>query len=246
MMLEDESQIDEEVINRLYPILDTIRQYHSHQAIGLDHIPKEGGAIIATNHSLATYDIALLYLAIYDQTGRIPRPLADHLFFKLPYLGEFIEALGACEGTQENARALLNNDQIIGVAPGGMREALRPSTERYQILWERRKGFVRLAMETQVPIILAICPKADDLYEVYKNPVTSWAYQKFRIPLFLARGLGVSPLPRKIKLTHFLSEPLYPPVPKEDPVAFKRQLNRFHQKVIRRSRDLIGKAIAHR
>ena len=49
-------------------------------------------------------------------------------------------------------------------------------------------GFARLAIETQTPIILAMCPKADDIYDVYSNSLTAWAYQKYRIPVFFARG----------------------------------------------------------
>lgn len=238
--------VDEDMLHRLYPFLDSVRRYHEHEAHGLEHIPRTGSAIIATNHSLATYDIALLYQAIYDYTGRVTRPLADHLFFKIPYLRDFVTAIGGCDGTPENARRLLHQGELIGLAPGGMREALRPSSERYQILWEHRKGFIRLSVETGAPIILGVCPKADDLYDVYKNPITSWAYKKFKVPVFFARGLAVSPLPRKIPLVHFLSEALYPPAPEEDPAALAIQIDRFHQKIIRRTRKLIGEAIAYR
>ena len=246
IMVPEDRQIDVELLERLCPVLERVRGYHGHEVHGLDYIPKEGGAIIATNHSLATYDIALLYHAIFRHSGRIPRALADHLFFKIPLLGEMVTAIGAQDGTPENARRLLLDGLLIGVAPGGMREALRPSSERYQILWGQRKGFIRLSVETGAPIILAICPKADDLYEVYQSPVTSWAYRRFRIPLFFARGLGFSPLPRKVRLTHFLSEPVYPPKRKEDPVAFRRQVDCFHQKVLQRTQTLIGEAIAYR
>ncbi|NRA44622.1 MAG: acyltransferase family protein [Oligoflexales bacterium] len=246
MMLERGDDINPSVVQKVYPILNAIRQYHSYEVHGLEHVPEKGRAIIACNHSLATYDIALLFLEIYDRIGRIPRPLADHLFFKIPYLGELIEELGAVDGDQTNALSLLEKDELIGVAPGGMREALRPSSERYQILWDRRKGFARLAMETNAPVIVAVCPKADDLYDVYHNPLTAWAYKKFKVPLFMARGVAFTPIPKKVKLMHFLSEPIYPPSPKDDPKAFKRQLDRFHKKIVKKTQDLIGEAIAFR
>lgn len=245
-MLDYDIDIDPDIIQKLYPLLTAIKQYHNHEVIGLENIPQSGRVILACNHSLATYDMALLFLEVYNKLGRIPRPLADHLFFKIPFLGEFIEEIGVVDGKQENAKKLLQNGQIVGVAPGGMREALRPSTERYQILWKKRLGFVRLALETETPIVMAVCPKADDLYDVYHNPLTAWAYKKFKVPLFLASGIGFSPIPRKIKLVHFLSEALRPPKPKEDPVAFKRQLSRFHNKVVKKAQELIGEAITYR
>ena len=127
-----------------------------------------------------------------------------------------------------NAKELLEKGELVAVAPGGMREALRPSSERYQILWEKRKGFARLAIKTGAPIVLAICPKADDLYEVYPSRLTKWAYQTFKVPVFLARGLGPSPIPRPVKLAHFVSKPIYPPKFVNDKIKDRMILDRFH------------------
>jgi 1-acyl-sn-glycerol-3-phosphate acyltransferase len=212
----------------------------------MENIPANGRVILAVNHSLATYDISMLCCAIYLETGRMARPLADRLFFKIPYLREFATDFGAVEGNQKNAEALLEDEELVTVAPGGMREALRPSSERYQILWEKRSGFVKLALKTGSPIIVATCPKADDLYDVYPNPLTKWIYQKFKVPVFLARGIGPTPIPRPIKLTHFLSQAIHPPKASEDPKEFAHQVDQLHKKVMRRARLLVGEAIAYR
>ena len=243
MILERGEDISPSILQKFHPIVKSIGSYHNHKVIGLEHIPEQGRAIIAFNHSLATYDIALLFLEIYDRLGRIARPLVDHLFFRVPFLGEIIEEIGCVDGFHNNAKKLLQHEELIGVAPGGMREALRPSSERYQILWEKRKGFIRLSIETESPVIVAVCPKADDLYHVYNSRLTSWAYERFKVPLFIAKGRAFTPLPRRVKLTHFLSEAMIPPKPKSDPVALKRQIDRFHRKVLQRTWDLIAEAI---
>ena len=236
----------EEVLDFAQPLVQAGRIYHQHKVVGLENIPTTGRALIVVTHSLATYDIAFLFATIYEELGRLCRPLADNFFFRVPYLSELIEAIGGKQGTKENALSLLNNEQLVMVAPGGMREALRPSSERYQVLWDKRKGFVRIALQTQTPIILAVCPKADDIFDVYENSLTKLVYQKFRIPLIFGRGLGLTPLPRPVKLVHFLSEPIMPPKMLEDPKAFARQVNRLHKKVTGIAQDLIGKAIAYR
>lgn len=236
----------QEYLDFIFPFLKTLRNYHQHEVIGIEHVPEKGRLLVAVNHSLATYDIALLMCAIYEEKKRIARPLADRLFFRIPFLGDLTSEFGAVEGTQENAVALLEGEELVTVAPGGMREALRPSTERYQILWEKRTGFVRLALKTGTPIIVASCPKADDLYDVYESPFTKWAYQNFKIPLFLARGVGPTPIPRPVKLVHFLSRPIVPPKPSEDPVEFARQAEQLHKRVMKQARLLIGQAIAYR
>jgi 1-acyl-sn-glycerol-3-phosphate acyltransferase len=190
--------------------------------------------------------MSLLFCVIYDRLKRLPRSLADHLFFKIPLLGELVEASGAREGTPENARGLLEAQELVSVAPGGMREALRPSQERYQVLWEHRKGFVKLALETQTPIILAFCPKADDLYDVYSSPLTQWAYQTFKIPVPLIRGLGPTFIPKPIALTHFIDKPIQPPLVTKDKRRRAGQLDRFHGEVLKKAQELMARAVAHR
>jgi hypothetical protein len=123
-----------------------------------------------------------------------------------------------------------------------MRESLRPSTERYKIYWDKRMGFAKLAIKAQVPIILAACPKADDLYDVYPNILTKLAYQHFRIPLFFARGLGISPIPRPIKLVHYISRPIVPPKFEGDEPP-PELIKKFHARIVRRMKLLMAKAI---
>ena len=236
----------EDLVKTVLPLFQAARLYHRHEVVGLDRVPHDGRMLFVVNHSLATYDIMLLMTALYTDLGRLPRPLIDRLFFKVPYLSELVTLFGSVQGSQENAEKLLAADEIVTVAPGGMREALRPSTERYQIRWERRIGFVRLAMRTGAPVVLAACPKADDLYEVYPSHLTAWFYRRFKVPVVLARGLAFTPLPRPVKLVHVLSEPLMPPRWTDDEEANERAAREFHGQLIERMHGLISQAIQYR
>ncbi len=230
--------LNKEYLLKIAPIVSAMRVYHEHSTVGLEHIPKSG-FIIAANHSLASYDIALLMASIYEYSNRVPRALIDRLFFKVPGLGQLMEAFGSREGTRENAVAMLNANEILVVAPGGMREALRPSSEKYKIIWQRRKGFVKLAIETGVPVVLAACPAADDLYDVAPSHITAWAYKTLRIPLFFAKGLGFTAIPKPVKLTHYLSEPLHPPPNSKDPEVLAERVDKFHAQIVRRMEALM-------
>ncbi|MCX6124854.1 MAG: lysophospholipid acyltransferase family protein [Proteobacteria bacterium] len=232
-----------EALLKLAPILAGIRLYHNHSVVGEAHLPCQGPAIIAVSHSLASYDIALLMAAIYETVNRVPRSLIDRLFYKVPGLGPLMEALGSREGTYENGIKFLNEGEILVLAPGGMRESLRPSTEKYLVKWSKRFGFVKLAIDAGVPVILAACPAADDLYDIMPSHVTSWAYRTFRIPIFFARGIGLSPLPKPIRLTHYLSEPQFPPKRASDPAAYSQQVTDFHAKICARMERLIEEAL---
>lgn len=211
----------------------------------MEHVPSKGRVLIVVNHSLATYDITLLWGAIHDEKGRFARGLADRLFYKIPIIGPLVSSLGAVEGSQANAERLLHQDHIVCVAPGGMREALRPSAERYRIDWEHRTGFVRLAIATQSPVIVAACPRADDLYEVYPSFITQWAYKKLRIPLFFARGLGPTPIPRPVKLIHYLSRPMLPPKIGLEGIT-DQMISVFHMRLSRKMKQLMARGVVDR
>ena len=84
----------------------------------------------------------------------------------------------------------------------------------------------KLAIETQTPIILAACPKADDIYKVYDSKISKIVYENFKMPFFLASGLKGTPIPKPIQLSHFLSEMMYPPQIKTD-----ENINKFHEEL---------------
>jgi len=185
--------------------------YHRYEARGLNHIPAEGAAVIALSHSFATYDAILFGAKVFLGTGRHAAGLADRRIFQTPLLSQFFTRIGSVEGSHEAAENFLREGRLLMLSPGGMRESLRSSSDKYRVDWEGRLGFVRLAIRMQVPILVAACPAADDLYTLYDNPVTPAVYKLFKWPAPLLRGWGLSLLPRPVRLTHHVSKPFRPP-----------------------------------
>lgn len=52
-------------------------------------------------------------------------------------------------GPQEECVRALRNGHLLGISPGGVREALF-SDETYPLLWGQRKGFAQVAIDSQV------------------------------------------------------------------------------------------------
>lgn len=230
------------LVARFRPLVQGLRAYHRHRVIGLEHVPRKGPGLIVLNHSLATYDGVLFASAMHAATGRWPASLGDDLIFKTPLVADFARRAGVKPANPGNGHALLEAGHLVVVAPGGMREALRPTAEAHTVRWGRRKGFVRLAIETGAPMILVACPAADDLYTVYPSGVTARLYQRFKLPVPLARGLGPTLLPRPVRLTHLVGAPIPPPAPEGD---IDGQVARVHADVVRRMEGLM-KAAARR
>jgi 1-acyl-sn-glycerol-3-phosphate acyltransferase len=231
-----QTTIDAAWIKKSLPIVNFIRRYHRHRIVGLEHIPLKGPGVVVINHSWGTYDSFLLLVGIFLKTGRWVHPLGDRWLFRIPGLREAVQHFGVVEGEPRTAKQLLKQGHLVMVAPGGMREALRPSSERYQLRWQERRGFVKLAMQAQVPIILAACPKADDLYTVYVGALTKLIYKYLKLPAPLFFGLGCTWFPRPVQLTHWLSKPILPPPHKRPTQA---QIKTFHAKVTQQMQQLM-------
>lgn len=187
-----------------------IARYHRFAVRGIENIPLTGACIVATTHSAVAYELALLYRAIYRERRRLLRVMAARYQLDGP-LGPWLSRIGPIPAFLETGRAVLARGGIVGVAPGGTHESLRPTTERYRIDWRGRRGFVRLALETGTPVILAACPAADRIYTVYSSPLVRWVYDRYRLPLRFVRGLGPTIIPRPVRLTFHLSAPVHPP-----------------------------------
>jgi 1-acyl-sn-glycerol-3-phosphate acyltransferase len=212
---------------------------HQHRACGVENIPA-GPCLLVVNHSLATYDIGLLMLAVWDMHHRLPRSLGDKRLFHLPWAARAAQYMGAQVASPTAGEELLADGRIVLVAPGGMKEAIRPSDERYRLRWADRKGFVRLALSAQVPIVLAACPRADDLYRVYRSGLTDAIYDLIHLPVPLFKGRGWSLLPDPVQLVHLVDEPIVPPdVGPDDQDA----LHTFHAHVVERMEALMERAL---
>ncbi|MCB1155373.1 hypothetical protein KDL45_17065, partial [bacterium] len=105
----------------------------------------------------------------------------------------------------------------IFIMPGGSKEAWKSSKFRYRLLWDGRYGFIKMALRNQAPIIPSANVGTDDTYHVFFDGYTT-AYKVFRskkvlLPISLPIGLGVLPMP--VKMKQYIGEPIYLPYPPE-------------------------------
>ncbi len=146
---------------------------------GLGNIPDEGPVLLIGNHSGGnmTPDTIVFTLAFNTYFGveRSFYQLAHNLVLSIPTLAQ-LRKFGTVAASQNNARKALDSGAALLVYPGGDREVHRPSWEGNRVDFGGRKGFIRLAIEQNVPIV----------------PVVSIGGQE--TALFLTRGEGLARL----------------------------------------------------
>ena len=130
--------------------------YFRGEVRGLGNIPEEGAVLLVGNHSGGnlTPDTTVFQLAFsaYFGVERAFYQLAHNLVLSLPGLSA-LRKYGTVAASPENARKALESGAALLVYPGGDYEVHRPSWERNRVDFGGRKGFIRLAVAEDVPIV---------------------------------------------------------------------------------------------
>lgn len=196
-----------------------------------------GGVLLVGNHALMGIDSFALYPLLWQHTRRLPRGLADRFLFKVPGIDKVFHSVGAIEGHPDQAVALLQQGEMCLVYPGGSAESFKGPAQRYQLFWQDRLGFAKVAMRAQVPVVPVMAAGVDHAYrylfrdKLLVRRVAGQGKARYDFPVSL--GLGILPLP--VQFTYHVGAPLQPPAGAhlaDDPravEAFQRQVWRAAQ-----------------
>jgi 1-acyl-sn-glycerol-3-phosphate acyltransferase len=165
---------------------------------GLQNIPEDGPVLLVGNHSGGnlTPDTHVFTLAFSTYFGveRRFHQLAHNLVLSMPGLGS-LRKYGTVAATPENAEQALDSGAALLVYPGGDYEVHRPTWDSARVDFGGRKGYVRLALEKNVPIV----------------PVVSLGGQE--TALFLSRGERLAKLLRIDKMLRLKVLPISIAIP---------------------------------
>lgn len=216
------------------------QMYFRYEVRGLENLPKNEGALLANNHGLWPFDAMLLAKRLFEE-GRPLRALAEHSTWRIPFVREIFLNLGVVDGTPKNAIRLLRDDELVLVFPGGAREGLKSSADKYRLFWERRTGFVKVAIAAGKPIIPCFCAGIDDVYHIF-NDGYALGKKLFRayFPLTAFIGFGLMPFP--VKLTHHIGKPIYHDLKPTD-FRDEKKVARLHARVLKEALKLKEKAL---
>lgn len=204
--------------------LGLLRRYFAPETIGIENIQVGRPTLFVGNHTrFGVIDVPLITREIYLHTGTFPRSLADRVHYRVPLWKDLIGRSGGVLGSREMCRALMQAGESILVYPGGAREVFKGKGKDYQLLWQNRLGFVRMAVENGYSITPFCSVGADEIFdiviggdEILNSPVGKFFGRLLRekqlpredLLLPVPRGIGLSLIPRPEKFYFAFGSPI--------------------------------------
>ena len=206
---------DPQVIEFLLPLWEWFyRHYFQAKVDGWEHIPAQGKLLAIGSHNggLAAPDMFMLMSAWFQRFGteRLAYGLMHPKVWEVaPVVAKAAVQCGAIIARPKTAIAALKRDAAVIVYPGGAEDVFRPYHLRHQVYFAGRKGFIKLALQMEIPLIPVVSVGAHDTLIVlgdFYNQLRQlnrrgmpWLFNidpvVFPVYLGLPWGLGIGPLP---------------------------------------------------
>ncbi len=161
---------DPEAIDRVVRMVAVpMESYFQAEVHGLERV-KTGPLLFVGNHSGGSWspEIFLFGAAMFRMHGlnAMPFGLAHETVSKIPPIARVLIPVGAVRASAENAARVFASNRNVLVYPGGDEEAFRPSRLRDKIVFNNRRGYIRLALRHGVPIMPVVTFGAHDVFVV--------------------------------------------------------------------------------
>jgi 2-acylglycerol O-acyltransferase 2 len=120
--------------------------------------------------------------------------------FKIPFLREFLMGLGAVAVSKKSINHILKSGpgKSVAIVIGGAAESLDARPKTNDLTLKKRKGFVKIALQSGASLVPVFCFGENDLFHQVSNPKGSDIRTKqeemiktlgFAVPLFFGRGI---------------------------------------------------------
>jgi 1-acyl-sn-glycerol-3-phosphate acyltransferase len=228
----DPRGFDPVLAKRMFFLLSqTVLRYFRVCVLDAEQIPPGRALLVGCHSGVFAWDATCLIVAVYQTTGRFTRNVGDRFFGTLGPMTDFLRRTGVVIGERESVEALLAQDELVLVYPGGADDMLRPIWRRYRLapnhgLKPGHGGYVKAALRTRSPIVPIACVGTEEIHMMLGN-----------VPA-LARLLGTpffpivaSPLPLPARIYLRFGRPIQFAEPPEaaDDQATVDHLNRLVQ-----------------
>jgi 1-acyl-sn-glycerol-3-phosphate acyltransferase len=191
-------------LSAVAPFVWLYKKYFRVETHGIDRVPP-GRVFLVGNHAgQIPIDGAMVGVAMLleHRPPRLVRAMTEKWAASLPFVSTLFARSGQIVGTPENCRRLLQSGEAVMVFPEGVRGISKLWPERYH-LQEFGLGFMRLALETQTPIVPVAIVGSEE-----QAPAILNLRSVGKLIGFPALPVTVTPIPLPTKYRLYFGDPL--------------------------------------
>lgn len=160
------------------------RVWHGYEVQGMENIPDTGGALLVYYHGALPIDYYYLLASCLLHKRRLIRAVGDRFLFMVPGFKILTEVFKVSPGTVQSCAQVMRDGNLLAIAPGGVLEA-QFGDERYRLLWKKRLGFAKAAIEARVPIVPIFTQNIREAFRsvAFGRGLFKRLYDKTRLPI---------------------------------------------------------------
>jgi 1-acyl-sn-glycerol-3-phosphate acyltransferase len=212
------------------------RYYFRAECHDIENVPRGRMLLVANHAGQLPFDALMLSIAMLleAEPPRIVRGMGEFWIPRIPWFNVIAARGGMLVGTPQNCVSLLEAGECVMVFPEGVRGMNKPFSERYR-LQRMGLGFMRLALETDTPIVpvgivgseeqqpgLANLPRLGRLFGMPAFPIT--------LGFPWLGPLGILPLPVKYHL--YFGEPMrFEGAPTDEDASIEEKVDEVRREI---------------
>jgi len=136
------------------PAVLLYRHWFRVETCDIERVPTGRVLLVANHAGQLPFDGLMLAtsMLLEAEPPRVVRPMGEYWIPQLPWFGVFAQRGGVLVGTPQNCVSMLEAGECVMVFPEGVRGMNKTFDQRYK-LQRFGMGFLRLALETETPIV---------------------------------------------------------------------------------------------
>ncbi len=147
------------------------RNYFRVRTSGIEHVPARGRAMLVGNHSGGLpFDGGMVMASVFLEMDppRLAHGMVEKFAQTWPFVSLWLSRVGQFTGLPAHAIRFLQEDRMLLVFPEGVRGVGKLHKDRYKLM-RFGTGFMRLALQTNTPIVPLAFIGAEDSLPVIAN-----------------------------------------------------------------------------
>ncbi|KAG8522047.1 Acyl-CoA wax alcohol acyltransferase 1, partial [Galemys pyrenaicus] len=222
-----------------------IRDYFPITIVKTKDLPPENNYLMGIHpHGLLTFGAFCNFCTEATGFSKIFPGITPYLatlswFFKVPFIRDYLMAKGVCPVSQPAIDYILSHGtgNLVGIVVGGVGEALKSNPNTTTLILQKRRGFVRTALQHGAHLIPTFIFGETEVYEQVQFHQDSWMYKLqscfrlifgFYCCIFYGQGFrqgSIGLLPYPLPIITVVGEPL--PLPKIEKPS-QEVVNKYH------------------